>query len=101
MQTEPKFSFKSWLRSPTGLTVVAFLAIAAFYLVMEHTAHVFSFLPYALLLLCPLMHLFMHGGHGHGGHGHTAGSQEHGGHSEHSSYSDQAEPPKQRLERGN
>ena len=23
---------------------------------------------YLLLLLCPLMHVFMHGGHGHGGH---------------------------------
>jgi hypothetical protein len=22
------------------------------------------------LLACPLMHLFMHGGHGHGGHQH-------------------------------
>jgi hypothetical protein len=22
------------------------------------------------LLACPLMHLFMHGGHGHGGHEH-------------------------------
>lgn len=25
---------------------------------------------YGLILLCPLMHLFMHGGHGHGGHQH-------------------------------
>ncbi|MBX6370611.1 MAG: DUF2933 domain-containing protein [Rhodospirillales bacterium] len=31
---------------------------------MEHTAHVFGALPYLLLLACPLLHLFHHGGHG-------------------------------------
>jgi di/tricarboxylate transporter len=68
METKQKFSITGWLRSPTGLVLLTFLAIASFYLVTEHTAHVFSFLPYALLLLCPLLHLFMHGGHGgHGG----------------------------------
>lgn len=31
--------------------------------------------PYLLLLLCPLMHIFMHGSHGsHGGHGDHAAS---------------------------
>lgn len=90
MQTEPKFSLSSWLRSPTGLTLLAFLAIAAFYLVTEHTAHIFGFLPYALLLLCPLLHLFMHGGHSHGGHGH----------SEHGSHGGETEPQKQPFERG-
>jgi hypothetical protein len=56
----------AFLRSRTGVVLIAFLAIAAFFLVTEHTAHVFGVLPYALLLLCPLLHLFMH--HGHGGH---------------------------------
>jgi hypothetical protein len=41
-------------------------AIALFYLITEHQAHLFGVLPYLLLLACPLMHLFMH--HGHGGH---------------------------------
>lgn len=98
METEQKFSFSSWLRSPTGMVLVAFLAIAAFYLVTEHTAHVFGFLPYALLLLCPLLHLFMHGGHGgHGGQGgHGDGdtgspgqrlvASGHEGHGEHSGH---------------
>lgn len=46
-------------------------AIAAFFLLSEHKAHVLGVLPYLLLLLCPLMHLFMHHGHGqHGGHHH-------------------------------
>ncbi|GIK37499.1 MAG: hypothetical protein BroJett011_13320 [Chloroflexota bacterium] len=99
METERKFNFRSWLRSPTGLILLAFLVIAVFYLVTEHTAHVFGFLPYALLLLCPLLHLFMHGGHnGHDGHnahaeapeaGLTAGGQR--AHGEHSGRTGQVE----------
>jgi len=64
MNTPQKFTFGEWLRSRAGLTLIAFLAIAAFFLITEHTAHFFGFLPYALLLLCPLLHLFMHRGHG-------------------------------------
>jgi hypothetical protein len=47
--------------------LIAFLAIAAFYLFTEHRAHLLGALPFLLLLACPLMHLFMH--HGHGTHG--------------------------------
>ena len=47
-----------------------FLLIAVFLLFTEHRAHVLGILPYLFLLACPLMHLFMH--HGHGGHGHHA-----------------------------
>ena len=50
-----------------------FLALAVFYLGVEHRAHLagtLRWLPLAILLLCPLMHVFMHKGHGgHGGHG--------------------------------
>lgn len=55
---------------------LAFAAIAAFFLFTEHRAHLFGILPYLLLLACPLMHLFHHGGHG-GGHG--GGHEGHGG----------------------
>ena len=34
------------------------------YFLWVHQAHVLQYLPFALLLLCPLMHLF--GGHRHG-----------------------------------
>jgi len=52
------------------MALVVFGAIAAYFLFTEHRAHVFGLLPYALLLACPLLHLFGHGGHGaHGGHG--------------------------------
>lgn len=44
--------------------LIGFILIAGFFLVTEHTAHVFGVLPFLLLLACPLMHLFMHGGHG-------------------------------------
>ena len=53
-----------------------FVAVAAFYLLTEHTAHVMGALPYLILLACPLMHL-MHG-HGHG-HRHSNGHQKHEG----------------------
>ncbi|MDO8347301.1 MAG: DUF2933 domain-containing protein [Rugosibacter sp.] len=45
---------------------IVFAAIAAFYLWAEHRAHLLGVLPFLLVLACPLMHVFMHGGHGHG-----------------------------------
>jgi len=45
---------------------IVFAVIAGFYLLSEHRAHLLGALPFLLLLACPLMHLFMHGGHGHG-----------------------------------
>ena len=61
-------SNRSWWRSRSGIVLIGFLAIAAFFLWTEHRAHLLGILPYALFLLCPLLHLF-HGGHG--GHGGT------------------------------
>jgi hypothetical protein len=43
----------------------------------EHRAHVIQALPYLLVLLCPLMHLFHgHGGHHHEGAGARGGQEE-------------------------
>ena len=51
---------------------VGFLLVAGYFLVMEHRAHLAGWLSaygvWLLLLSCPLMHLFMHGGHGHREH---------------------------------
>ena len=61
----------SFLTSRAGLVLLGFLAIAGLLLVYEHRAHIFvgNWLLVALLVACPLMHIFMHGGHGgHGGH---------------------------------
>ena len=63
---------RAWWRTRSGVVLCGFLLIAAFYLLTQHTAHVFGVLPYLLILACPLMHLFMH--HGHGGHGTTESS---------------------------
>lgn len=53
----------SWLRTPSGLILLVFLTIAAFFLMLEHRAHVFGVLPYVLFLLCPVLHLLLHGRH--------------------------------------
>lgn len=59
MNTPRKFNIQQWLRSRTGLTLLVFLAIAAFFLIAEHRAHVYGILPYALLLLALLVFLFV------------------------------------------
>ena len=45
--------------------LIGFLAVGAFFLLSEHRAHLLGWLPWLLVLACPLMHLF----HGHGKHG--------------------------------
>ena len=62
---EPKGSF---LTSRAGLVLLGFIVIVGVLLFTEHRAHVLGWLVFLPLLLCPLMHLFMHGGHGHGSH---------------------------------
>jgi hypothetical protein len=57
-----------------AIGLVVFGAAASYFLLTEHLAHVVGALPYLLLLACPLMHVFMH--HGHGAHGHHG--QHHG-----------------------
>ena len=65
--SSPKGSF--WT-SRTFFVTLAFLAIAVFLLMSEHRAHFLGTLPLLLLVVaCPLLHVFMHGGHGnHTGH---------------------------------
>jgi hypothetical protein len=53
------------LKSRAGLVLVGFLLIAGALLFTEHRAHVLGLLIWLPLLACPLMHFFMHGGHGH------------------------------------
>jgi len=45
------------------IAFAVFLAVAGFFLWTEHRAHLYSALPYVLLLACPLMHLFHHRHH--------------------------------------
>ena len=58
------------------MTAVAIMAAGLFWLLRDHWRHALGFLGYApflLFLACPLMHLFMHHGHGHGPHGQMHG----------------------------
>ncbi|MCB9540056.1 MAG: DUF2933 domain-containing protein [Myxococcales bacterium] len=69
---------------PVWLAAGAFLAIAVSLLWAEHEAHILGALPYLILLACPLIHIFMHRGHGHGGHGGQGHSHgDHGGQGNH------------------
>jgi hypothetical protein len=73
MHPEPEPSSEplslSALRSRSRLALLVVAVVAGYLLVSEHRAHFIAALPWLLLALCPLMHLFMHrgGGHGHGG----------------------------------
>lgn len=53
--------------SRINIVLIGFLAIAGYFLVTEHRAHLFAYWPWLLLLACPLLHVFMHRGHGGGG----------------------------------
>ena len=68
------------MNSRTNIALAVFLIIGAFFLITEHRAHLSGWFSsygiWLLLLACPLMHLFMHGGHGHGGHGSSEASNE-------------------------
>lgn len=53
------------------ITLAIFAVIALFLLWGEHRVHLLGALPWLILLACPVMHIFMHGGHGaHGHHSH-------------------------------
>ena len=51
---------------------LGFILIGAYFLLTEHRAHMIQFLPFLLLLACPLLHMF----HGHGGHGGDAEGEQ-------------------------
>ena len=66
----------NFLTSRAGLVLLGFLVIGGALLFTEHRAHVFGALIWLPLLACPLMHIFMHHGHGgHGGHDSHAGQE--------------------------
>lgn len=69
---------RGFFASRANIVLIGFLAIGGFFLVAEHRAHLIPYLgywPFLLILACPLLHVFMHGGHG----GHGSGGNEDGG----------------------
>ena len=59
----------NFLTSRSGIVLIGFLLIAGYFLITEHRAHLvlaLPYLPWLLLLACPLLHVFMHSGREHG-----------------------------------
>ena len=54
-------------KTKVGIALIMLAIIAVFFLAREHYGHISRVLPYLILLLCPLMHLF---GHNHAGRSH-------------------------------
>ena len=65
---DPSQSHQDVLSRRIQQVLVLFAIIGGFFIVAEHRAHLIPYLPWLLLAACPLMHVFMH--HGHGGHQH-------------------------------
>ena len=78
MTTNPQHGSGGLFRSRGGIVLIGFAIVAAFYLWTEHRAHLLGVLPWLLILACPLMHIFMHGGHGnHDEHTDTRSANSH------------------------
>jgi len=45
------------MNASAWMALLGFLAIAAFFLLSDHRAHVFGVVPYLLLLACPALHV--------------------------------------------
>lgn len=67
---EPDVAPRSFWRSRYAIGFIVLAPVAAYFLLSEHRAHFLGALPWLLILACPLMHVFMHGGHGGHGSGH-------------------------------
>lgn len=69
------YTRSSFWRSRSGISLFVLGGVAAFYLLEEHRAHLLGILPYLIFLACPLMHIFMH--HGHGSPSSDRSAEEH------------------------
>lgn len=68
MATKP-----GYLTSLHGVATLILIGAALYFIFVEHGEHVLPYLPFMIILLCPLMHIFMH--RGHGGHNHGSASE--------------------------
>ncbi len=71
-------STKNFWLTPNGLAAIGLIGAVLYFLLTEHRAHFIYALPFLILLLCPVMHIFMH--RGHGGHGDQRGHADHRSH---------------------
>lgn len=66
-EVEPRPSGRAASNLRVRRVFLVFVGLAAVLLIVEHRLHVLGYLPWLILLACPLMHVFMHRGHGHKG----------------------------------
>ena len=71
---------KNFWKNP--IVLICIFAVG-YWVYTYHLEHALGFLPYSILLLCPLMHIFMHRGHG--------GHSEHCNHDKHQEKSSSGE----------
>jgi hypothetical protein len=60
----PNESVKNTFSKKTWIVIFIVGLIGLILLLRNHTSHLLVALPYLVLLACPLMHIFMHKGHG-------------------------------------
>ena len=53
---------KPWWQTSSGMLLIVLFAVGGYFLIKEHSAHIAENWILLILLLCPLMHIFMHGG---------------------------------------
>lgn len=64
----------SWLFSRAGIATLVAVPVLGFLIFTGHGLHLLGWAPFLLILACPLMHFFMHGGHG--GHHHEKAEED-------------------------
>lgn len=69
-------TMKTFWSSSKAVPALVMIGAVTYFLLMEHRQHLFQWLPFLIIALCPLMHIFMHGGHG--GHGDNEGHNHEG-----------------------
>jgi len=57
-----------WWKTSFGMAFIFFFVIAGYFLFMEHRAHIGNNWIWLILLVCPLIHKFMHSDHGSNNH---------------------------------
>lgn len=67
---------RSFWSTPTGWAALGLIAAVSYFLLVEHRQHFFEYLPFIIILLCPLIHVFMHGSHGKHEHQDTSKENE-------------------------
>lgn len=63
-------SSSSFWSSNKAIPALVLIGAASYFLLVEHREHLYQWLPFLIIALCPLMHIFMHSGHGSHNHSH-------------------------------